>query len=168
LVLVWDGVELTHTQYLNGEESAAGAGVEGRISETNGPWYIGYDDCCGNSRDFDGIIDDIGIWDKALTAEEVAKIYSYGLEGIGLEGGAGFVLKFTDVATTPEGSVSVSWTSRPDQVYSIRYTADLSQPIDAWIELDDGIESEGATTSFTTPPFADSPKVIYLVVSEVQ
>ena len=98
----------------------------------------------------------------------MAEIYSNGLEGIGLGGGAGFVLRFTDVATTPEGAVTVSWTSRPERTYSIRYTADLSQPTEDWIELDDGIDSGGTTTTYTTPPFADSPGEIYVLVSEDQ
>ena len=166
VTMVWNGGDGSHTQYVNGVESATGSVFQGRIAETSGPWYIGYDDCCGNNRDFDGVIDDVAIWDKALSAEEVEEVYTNGLEGIGAGGGAGFVLRFTDIAVNADGSVTIKWSSRQDHTYLVRYTADLSAPVDSWIELDDGIESGGAETSFTTGPFADSPSEAYLVVIE--
>lgn len=84
LVLVWDGDAATHTQYINGVETATGASITGPIAgPDSGPWYIGYDNCCGNTRDFDGAIDDIAVWDNALTAAEVGTLYTNGLNGIG-------------------------------------------------------------------------------------
>ncbi|MGK0185311.1 MAG: hypothetical protein ACI9R3_001087 [Verrucomicrobiales bacterium] len=72
VALVWDGAEGTHTQYINGQETnKAEDAFFGEILGTSGPWYIGYDDCCGGSRDFDGSIDDIGFWNEALPAEEI-------------------------------------------------------------------------------------------------
>lgn len=82
LVLVWDGVNATQTQYVNGVETATGASINGPIiGPDSGPWYIGYDNCCGNTRDFDGAIDDILVWDNALTASEVANVHNLGLAG---------------------------------------------------------------------------------------
>jgi hypothetical protein len=85
LVLVWDGNASTHTQYLNGVQSNSGASIAGPIAGPNsGPWYIGYDDCCGGGRDFDGLFDDISIWDHALSASEVSTIYNNGVAGVGV------------------------------------------------------------------------------------
>ncbi|MEN8681316.1 MAG: LamG domain-containing protein [Akkermansiaceae bacterium] len=80
LTLVWDGVAQTATQYINGVETATGASIAGPIAgPDSGPWYIGYDDCCGNTRDFDGAIDDIMVFDNALSAAEVDGIYQAGI-----------------------------------------------------------------------------------------
>ncbi|MCB1098343.1 MAG: LamG domain-containing protein [Verrucomicrobiae bacterium] len=166
VVMVWNGEEGTHTQYLNGEESATGSGFQGRIAETSGPWYIGYDDCCGDTRDFDGIIDDVAVWDKALTSEEVSAIYANGLEGIGAGGVAGPGLEFTQVAVQSDGSVSLTWRSKGNKEYALRYTTDLTSPTDDWIELDDGIPAEGAETTFTVPPLNGLPAEVYFIVIE--
>ena len=80
LVLVWDGVAGTATQYINGVETATGASISGTIAgPSSGPWYIGYDNCCGGGRDFDGKLDDIMVWDNALSALEVNGVYQAGL-----------------------------------------------------------------------------------------
>ena len=169
VVLVWNSEELTHTNYVNGVESASGAVAETvptRIGQTSGPWYIGYDDCCGNNRDFDGVIDDIAIWDKALTAEEIEALYNNGLEGIGAGGGSPSLLQFTAISPQPDGSVQLTWTSRAEKSYSLRFTTDLSVNVNEWIEIDDGIESQGAETTFTTPALDGSPKEVYFVAIE--
>ncbi len=82
LALVWDGAAGTHTQYINGAPSGAGSGPTGTIS--GGTWHLGHDDCCGGSRDFDGQIDDLGIWDHALSGREIQAIYQNGLTGLAL------------------------------------------------------------------------------------
>lgn len=169
VVLVWNSEELTYTSYVNGVEEASGAVAEtvpSRISETSGPWYIGYDDCCGGTRDFDGVIDDIGIWDKALSAEEIEALYNNGLEGIGAGGGSAPLFQFTAVSPQADGTVALSWTSRSEKTYSLRYSFDLSAGISEWIEIDDGIESEGDETSFITPAIGDAPREVYFVVIE--
>ena len=80
LVLVWDGVNSTHTQYVNGVETATGASIAGPIvGPDSGPWYIGYDSCCGGNRDFDGAIDDIMVFDNSLSTGEVDSIYQAGV-----------------------------------------------------------------------------------------
>lgn len=82
VALVWDGTTGRHTQYVNGIESASGSGPTGTIS--GGIWHIGHDDCCGGSRDFNGRIDDLGVWDQPLSAADIEAIYTKGLEGIPL------------------------------------------------------------------------------------
>ena len=60
--------------------------------------------------------------------------------------GPGTVFQITDVARTPD-EVTLTWASLPGREYSVEYNADLSS--DIWIELDDGVQSEGEETSFT-------------------
>ena len=48
------------------------------IPQTNdqGPFLFGVDLCCGNGRNFDGLMDDIAIWDVALSAEEIEGLWN--------------------------------------------------------------------------------------------
>ena len=85
VAMVWDGTARTHTQYVNGVQtnstSVAGDGGLGSTiaAGASGPWYIGYDDCCNNVRDFDGMIDDVAVWDEALLADDINTLYTNGL-----------------------------------------------------------------------------------------
>ena len=82
LAMVWDGDTATHTQYINGVQTATGDSISGpTVGPDSGPWFIGYDSCCGNSRDFDGAIDDIMVWNNALSAGQIDSIYQAGLLG---------------------------------------------------------------------------------------
>lgn len=91
LALVWDGSSQSFTSYLNGIAVNSGTtttdanfGGPAIAGPNSGPWYIGYDDCCGGGRDFDGRIDDVAVWDNALSAAEINSIYQNGLNGIGV------------------------------------------------------------------------------------
>ena len=44
----------------------------GTISSTSGPWYIRYDDCCGNTRDLDATVDEVAVWNEALDISKIA------------------------------------------------------------------------------------------------
>lgn len=89
LAMTWDGSTQVFTSYLNGVLAAtgttAGEGIGATIAgPDSGPWYIGYDDCCGGNRDFDGRIDDVAVWDNVLSAAEINTIYQNGLSGVGV------------------------------------------------------------------------------------
>ena len=48
------------------------------------------------------------------------------------------------------GDVTIVWNSRPNRDYAVDVTTDF----EIWNELDDGVESEGETTSYTDSPGA--------------
>jgi len=50
---------------------------------SDGNWYLGSDRLIGG-RWFDGLIDDTGIWDRALSVHEIQQLYYGGLQGIDL------------------------------------------------------------------------------------
>jgi hypothetical protein len=60
--------------------------------------------------------------------------------------GAGDLFEITDITASSE-QVVLTWNSLPGRDYAIEFSTDLSNPI--WIEVDDGVASEGTTTSFT-------------------
>lgn len=77
---VFDNDFATQTLYVNGELSNS----EAVINEINilsaGQWLIGSDSCC-NGREFNGILDDLALFDSALTPGEISYIYSNGIFG---------------------------------------------------------------------------------------
>ncbi|MCB1094835.1 MAG: hypothetical protein KDN22_04570 [Verrucomicrobiae bacterium] len=57
----------------------------------------------------------------------------------------GGLFRITGIAPSQEsGNLVIEWASSPDAIYSIETSADLKE----WIELEDGVESQGATTHF--------------------
>ena len=153
VALVWNGATGTHTQYINGVETGTtDTALNRQILETSGPWFIGYDDCCGGNRDFNGLIDDVGMWNQALTAEEIVKIYDDGLNGIGI-GGTARPLQVIEVIRNEDGSVDLTWISesRDGVSYSVLFSPDMKTPTDTWADIDDGVATEGETTSFRVP-----------------
>lgn len=154
VAMVWNGVTGDHSQYINGIQTATvGGSLMRQIQSTSGPWFIGYDDCCGGGRDFDGLIDDVGMWNQALSGEEILKIYEDGLSGIGI-GGPGTAFKITEITLNADDSVSLTWTSDPRDgiTYSVLFSDDMSAPISTWADADDGVETGGETTTYTTSP----------------
>lgn len=76
LVGVYSGT--TVKLYLNGSEVAS-TSYSGGISTTTRNLCIGcIDFTSGNTRFFDGQIDEVGIWDRALTTDEISALYNSG------------------------------------------------------------------------------------------
>jgi hypothetical protein len=61
-----------------------GSGIDlAKVYQTSGIFNIGDDICCAN-REFDGLIDDLAVWNRELPSEHIADIYSNGRFGIGV------------------------------------------------------------------------------------
>ena len=87
VLAVWNNDTGDRAVYINGDP----AGTNFSTSDTftggsafagDGTWIIGSDLCCANDRDFDGAIDDVAVFDNALTATDAATIYNAGLAGV--------------------------------------------------------------------------------------
>lgn len=113
------------------------------IEQSGGNWTMGIDDCCGPSRDTDGKIDDLAIWDQALTEEEITLLWSQAVTPLNVfGGGAPFQINSIEAVI---GEATLAWNSLPSRTYSI----DRSDDLLTWIELDDSLPSQGETTTFT-------------------
>ena len=78
--------------------------------------------------------------------------------------GKGPVNPFTIVSISRVADkVTLTWGSSSDRVYAVESSLDL----DTWLEVDDGIDSEGAETSWTGTVDAGT-SVIYYRVQEIQ
>ena len=148
-----DGATTTGIGYLNGV--AIGTYNSALpVYQTNSTYQIGNDDCCGN-RQFNGLIDEISVWEVTLSPEQIATIHSNGRDGIGIDaggGGAGFRIlsvDYDDMGTpdTGDDTIKLTWTSREGDSYTVRYTTDLG---DWSVDLDDGHPADpGETTTLT-------------------
>ncbi|MCA9260839.1 MAG: hypothetical protein KDA61_16610 [Planctomycetales bacterium] len=70
--------------YMNGVDVGNAAGSTANFyNGFDWSWRIGDDDCCGD-RFLDGQVDEIAVWNIALSASEIESIYNNGLLGIGL------------------------------------------------------------------------------------
>jgi len=70
----------------------------------------------------------------------------------------------TNVVRNEDGSVALQWDSvdSPGTTYSVFSTADLSTPLQDWMPVTTGLETEGASTSFTTAPFTELKRFFYI------
>ncbi len=62
----------------DGEELKSAVNDIPHLTQTNdqGPFLFGVDACCGDTRNFEGLMDDIAIWDVALTEEQIRSVWS--------------------------------------------------------------------------------------------
>ncbi|MEK7169610.1 MAG: LamG-like jellyroll fold domain-containing protein [Patescibacteria group bacterium] len=72
-VVVKNGSAITH--YVNGVQTATGFGISANISTNNLPVKIG-DWSSGGGRQFNGFIDEVRIYNRALSATEISDIYN--------------------------------------------------------------------------------------------
>ena len=75
LVLSYDKSDHTIRGYVNGELKGSCSDHSGDLSTTTNPLLIGNSQA--HNRGFEGIIDEVRIYDKALTAEEISDLYNY-------------------------------------------------------------------------------------------
>jgi len=78
----WSHVVFTYNQsrariYINGVLTGSGTNTSS-IDTNNNPFIIGARNSTYRSRDFNGSIDEVGIWNRALTQDEVTQLYNYG------------------------------------------------------------------------------------------
>jgi hypothetical protein len=152
--------------YLNGvAELTPGNSAAGASSAF--PFNIGGSgiyDASGNW--FTGCIDDVAVWDKALTADEIMQLATCAITPLGRPRSQVGV-EITGFHRTGTGDIQISWKSSQERQYDILSNADLSTPRAEWAEVagaqDIQGDASGITTAVVAPPF---PETGYLVVRE--
>ena len=157
----WHHVAVTHdavgniTMYIDGEEAAS----QGAWELANGAGLslqIGGNPQAAN-RGWDGNIDDVAVWDRPLTPEEVALIWNdgNGASVASLAGsGSSDLFQNVDVnysKTEDNISVDLTFTSKEGNLYSIYTSNDLSQPLSNWLELNDGVPATAGESTTVYP-----------------
>ena len=133
--------------YLDGVEVARKGGAT--LEDRGNPMRIGENPDALNRR-WKGKVDDLAIWARALSADEVGLIWNGG-DGTSIDeltggGGAGF--RILDVTYNQDTDmISLTWTSKEGESYGVFVSPDMK----AWdIDLDDGYPADpGESTTFT-------------------
>lgn len=111
---------------------------------------------------FNGQIDDVAVWDRVLTDEQIGKLASGELTPIGPPNRTPFV--FTSISYNAEANeATITWNSRPNRTYSVFFSDDLS----GFQEITDNWDSQGETTSFTDTDIPAGTKRRYYQVQEL-
>ena len=166
VVGVTDGATQIESLYIDGVEVAT---KEGAVLEDRGNRMRIGDNPEGAGRGWNGKIDDVAIWARALSADEIAEIWDEG-DGVSIEvllGGGARVLTITDIAVARNGDVSLTWNSRKSQgtSYAVFSSDDLSLPLDEWSEVDDTVPTGGENTTYLIPSdlLGDVDKLFFYV-----
>jgi len=96
----WNHIATTYDKsvmklYVNGAEVASKIFTE-RVSSSGEPWYIGFDP--GNQ--IQGLMDEVALFNVALTAEDIKRIYE---DGLGMATGI--------LAVSPAEKIAATWSS---------------------------------------------------------
>jgi hypothetical protein len=166
VVGVTDGATQIESLYIDGVEVAT---KEGAVLEDRGNRMRIGDNPDAAGRGWNGKIDDVAIWARALSADEIAEIWDEG-DGVSIEvllGGGARVLTITDIAVARNGDVSLTWNSRKSQgtSYAVFSSDDLSLPLDEWSEVDDTVPTGGENTTYLIPSdlLGDVDKLFFYV-----
>ena len=110
--------------------------------------FIGANPQAAN-REWNGQIDDVAVWGRGLTQEEVTEIFEAGVSLEELLGGAQG-LEITNITFDPSvgdnGQFSITFTSTPGASYSLNYSSDLE---DFSFIVDNSIAGQDGSTTFT-------------------
>ena len=143
--------------YVDGQLETPSASLDEVIhtDSTNGIDLRIGDDHSG--RKWDGWIDDVRIYNYALTLEEIEKARF---------GGAAVPFQITTAIYDEEaGSVTLTWNSTPGRTYAIDSSKDLTS--DSWAEAVDSVLSGGIETTFTvTGITAETTRLFHRVREE--
>ena len=166
VVGVTDGATGIVSLYIDGVEVGTN---EGAVLQDRGNRMRIGDNPDELGRGWNGKIDDVAIWARALSADEIAEIWDEG-DGVSIEvllGGGARVLTITDIAVARNGDVSLTWNSRKSQgtSYAVFSSDDLSLPLDEWSEVDDTVPTGGENTSYIIPSdlLGDVDKLFFYV-----
>ena len=105
------------------------------------------------------LIHEAQVYGAAGNADEIMDLYLSGPGGC-------TTLEFTNISyNSDDGNFTLEWNSKPNKTYSLYYSLDLS---DWEADIDDSIESEGETTSysFEHPEGKEARKIFFKVIAQ--
>ena len=151
--------------YLDGEEVARKSGAT--LQDRGNPMRIGDNPDAAN-RNWQGKVDDVAIWGRALAPFEVADIWNGG-DGKSIEEMLGLAIpfEFTNIIyNAAEDGFRLEWNSKPNKTYALYFSETLEE-FDA--DIDDSITSQGETTVYPGEdewlpnPLEGAPKLFFRI-----
>jgi len=133
------GITNTKVLYIDGVEAVSSAVGTPIAVDTALPLMVG-ENPEANNREWDGGIDDVAIWRRALTAEQILAIYSAGIEGQSLadliDGPAADPLALAvSLANADPLTLRAEFNTQAGKQYDLLVSPDLSSPRESWAEL---------------------------------
>jgi hypothetical protein len=89
-----------------------------------------------------GLVDEVSLWSSVLPATTIAELAA-GATPIEVTGG-GTIFGITSVDRQENGDILLTWNSRPSTAYVLEASLDLA----TWVEIDDGVQSQGEETTY--------------------
>ena len=143
----WDGS--VSRVYVNGSEIGNGDYADGPINDNTNPYYVGFS-THNPERYFDGCIDEVAVFDRALEETEIQQLYNKGLTGEGYCEPGG--LSPPSIITSPitSATLGLSYSYNVDAIGnpSPTYALDLS-PAGMTIGLSSGLVEWTPTSAGT-------------------
>ncbi|MDE0827372.1 MAG: hypothetical protein OSA48_11290, partial [Akkermansiaceae bacterium] len=87
-------------------------------------WNFGIDACCGTARNFDGLMDDIAIWNDTLRPEQIESLWDGSCNPLGCISPIKSPIEIIHKAGTNE--LEISWDSAAGFLYTLHSETDLS------------------------------------------
>lgn len=150
IVCTYDSATDTASIYVNGELPENGGfnpktGIAGPggycqgVNNVDTPLWIR-----GGEESFNGILDEVAIWDHALTPEEVMTVFTSGPAAS--VDTRPFAITGIDYAAS-ENTLTMSWNSREGETYTVKYSPDML----SWeYDLDDSVLADAGDTTTRT------------------
>ncbi|MDA0811371.1 MAG: LamG domain-containing protein [Verrucomicrobia bacterium] len=153
------GVGRVYVDGVLGLEVEGGGDLQNQGGD-DGHWYVGRTRTESSPFGWKGFIDEVAIYNYALTEEQI-------LNHIAVATG-GAVLGFEIISLSRDpanGNVTLTFRSVPGRTYRVETSTSLENP---WAEIADGLDaSDGELTSFIdTEATLDLPELYYRVVQE--
>jgi hypothetical protein len=146
---VTDSTTQEQILYLDGEEVARKAGAT--LQDRGNPMRIG-DNPDARNRNWQGKVDDVAVWGRALQPNEIAEIWDGG-SGKSIEDMLGLSVPFdftSVIYDTEDDSFRFEWNSKPNRTYALYFSETLEE---FGADVDDSIESGGESTVY--PPVGE-------------
>ncbi|MGJ8698221.1 MAG: LamG-like jellyroll fold domain-containing protein [Verrucomicrobiaceae bacterium] len=167
LTMTWssDGSAVIGKSYLNGAYVGQVTEANGTLAQYASPGFYLLGAEPNPNRAFIGLIDEVSVWEVALSDSDISNIYRNGLAGIGLEGNRAQPFQITNVVREDNGDISLTWNSEPGATYTVLFFNDLETPTADWPDVEDGVISQGNSTTVTVPAasLGGEPKIFFAV-----
>jgi hypothetical protein len=150
----WSHVAVTHTGgtyrlYCNGSQVGSGSG--GTWSGSTAPLQFGTNP---PRQNYNGLLDEVSIYSRALSSDEVAGIYAAGTAGKCEEEEIRMSIRISQV--------EVCWTSRYNATYQLQYRSTLTT--NEWLPLLDCVRATNSTTCYYDAILPGQPQRYYRAV----
>ncbi len=128
--------------------------LTGIATTSSQPLAIGRDLCCPG-RFFHGLIDEVSLYSRALSAVEIQRIYEAGSSGKCLND-----FRITGISRAP-GSGTLTWEAEPSFNYRVQYKTNASDPI--WININGDVNATDTSAIKSDSNLGNAPRRFYRV-----